>query len=440
MPGNVPPVSRSKLLIDLEPLRTYRQFRLLWTGFLIRTIGNQLTVVAVPFEVYKLTHSSLDVGLVSLAQIGPLLIGSLLGGTIVDAFERRALLILTQVLLASTSLGLALNAGYAKPALWPIFLCSALAAGYQGVDSPASTALVVSVVGRDGIVGANALWQALFSAGQIAGPAVAGLLLARISINYVFWIDVIAYGASLVAVLRMGRPPAIVRDTPRELGFKAMLGGLRYLKGHQPLQGIFLGDLVAMTLGMPRALFPALGLGRFHGGAGAVGLLYAAPGVGALAGALVTGWVRNVTHQGRAVMWAVAGWGVAITLFGLCPWLWPALVLLGIAGASDVFSAVFRGSILQLETPPDLLGRMQAVQIAVVTGGPRVGDLEHGIVAAIAGPVTAVVSGGLACVAGVALLARALPRFTNLALDTAKRSRTVIHEGDGVNVREPKDE
>jgi MFS family permease len=422
---------RSGLFIDIEPLRTYRQFRLLWTGFLIRTIGNQLTVVAVPYQVYRLTHSSLDVGLVSLVQVGPLLVGSLLGGTIVDAFERRRVLIMTQILLASTSLGLALNSGYHKPALWPIFLCSALAAGYQGVDSPASTALIVSVVGREGIVGANALWQALFSVGQIAGPAVAGLLLARISINFVYWIDVTTYGASLIAVLRMSRPPPVEDAKPRDLGFGAMVGGLKYLKGHQALEGIFLGDLIAMTLGMPRALFPALGLVRFHGGAGTVGLLYAAPGVGALVGALLTGWVRGVKRQGRAVMLAIVGWGVAITLFGLSPWLAPALVLLGAAGASDVFSAVFRGSILQLETPPGLLGRMQAVQIAVVTGGPRFGDLEHGAVAALLGPVTAVVSGGLACIAGVAVLAKALPKFTNLALDTARRELTVTEGDDG---------
>jgi MFS family permease len=429
-------VPGSKLFIDLEPLRTYRQFRLLWTGFLIRTIGNQLTVVAVPLEVYRLTHSSLDVGLVSLAQIGPLLVGSLLGGTIVDAFERRRLLIGTQILLASTSVGLALNSGYGRPALWPIFLCSALAAGYQGVDSPASTALIVSVVGREGIVGANALWQALFSVGQIAGPAIAGLLLTHISINFVYWIDVSTYGASLIAVLRMARPPAIERDRPRELGFGAMVGGLKYLKGHQPLEGIFIGDLIAMTLGMPRALFPAMGLVRFHGGAGTVGLLYAAPGVGAFVGAMLTGWVRRVKRQGRAVMVSIVGWGLAITAFGLCPWLAGALLLLGVAGASDVFSAVFRGSILQLETPPDLLGRMQAVQIAVVTGGPRFGDLEHGAVAALAGPVTAVVSGGLACIAGVVLLARALPKFTNLALDTTKREVSAA-DGDAGGTAAP---
>jgi MFS family permease len=422
---------KSGLFIDIEPLRKYRQFRLLWTGFLIRTVGNQLTVVAVPYQVYRLTHSSLDVGLVSIVQVGPLLVGSLLGGTIVDAFERRRLLIMTQILLASTSLGLALNSGYHKPALWPIFLCSALAAGYQGVDSPASTALIVSVVGREGIIGANALWQALFSVGQIAGPAIAGLLLARISINFVYWIDVATFGASLIAVLRMSKPPAIDDAKRRELGFGAMVGGLRYLKGHQPLEGIFLGDLIAMTLGMPRALFPALGLVRFHGGAGTVGLLYAAPGAGALVGALLTGWVRGVKRQGRAVMLAVVGWGVAITLFGLSPWLSPALILLGAAGASDVFSAVFRGSILQLETPPGLLGRMQAVQIAVVTGGPRFGDLEHGAVAALLGPVTAVVSGGLACIAGVAVLARALPKFTNLALDTTKRDVTLVDNDGG---------
>jgi hypothetical protein len=261
------------------------------------------------------------------------------------------------------------------------------------------------------------LWQVLFQTGQVAGPGLAGLLLARFTVGAVYWIDAVTYLASLVAILAVGRATASGHAAQRELSARAIGGGLRYVKSSQPLQGIFLADLAAMVLGMPRALFPAMGLVRFHGTAVTVGLLYAAPGLGAFIGALLTGWVRNVTHQGRAVLLAVLGWGVAIALFGALPWLYPALLLLAVAGAFDVFSAVFRGAILQLVTPPSLIGRVQAVQIAVVTGGPRLGDLEHGALGAVAGPVVAIVSGGVACVFAVALLARRLPQFSRLALN-----------------------
>ena len=288
---------RSKLLIDLSPLRRFPQFRILWSGFLIRTIGNQLTVVAVPFVILRITKSSFDVGLVSLVQLGPLLVGSLFGGTIVDSFDRRRLLIGTQILLASDECRAPLlNPGAHHPAVWPLFICSAASAGFQGVDSPASSALIVSVVDRQTIVGANALWQALFSTGQIAGPAIAGVLLSRFPIETVFWIDVASYAVSLVTVLRLSRPPALHPDGGRELGLRAMLGGVRYLKGHQPLKGIFLADLDAMVLGMPRALFPApRPVVRFHGGATAVGLLCAAPGFGVRSpGRSSPGWVSAV--------------------------------------------------------------------------------------------------------------------------------------------------
>jgi MFS family permease len=417
-------VARGRIFVDLDPFRKYPQFLLLWSGFLVRTIGNQLTVVAVPIQVFRLTHSSFEVGLVSLVQLGPLLVGSLLGGTIADNFDRRRVLMFTQVLLALTSVGLALNSGAAHPGLLPLFLCSAAAAGFQGVDSPASTAFVVNLVDRNTIVGANALWQVLFQVGQVAGPGLAGLLLIHFSISVVYWIDVATYVISLATVLGLRKTVTAVRETARELGFSAMVGGLRYLRNNQPLQGIFLADLVAMILGMPRALFPAMGLVRFHGTNFTVGLLYAAPGVGALVGALLTGWVQRVRRTGLAVLIAVAGWGVSILAFGVAPWLGVALFFLGLAGAFDVFSAVFRGAILQLVTPRPLIGRMQAVQIAVVTGGPRLGDMEHGALAALAGTEFSVVSGGLACIIGVVVLARALPRFARLTV-----TKGVVDEG-----------
>lgn len=415
-------MARPRFLVDTAPLRKFPQFRLLWSGYLVSTLGNQLTVVAVPYQIYRITHSSLDIGLVSLVQIGPLLLGSLVGGTVADAFDRRRLLAVAQLLLASTSLGLALNASSGRPALWPLFVCSGFQAGFSGIDSPTRSALVVSVVDRESIVGANALWQALFQFGQIGGPAIAGVLLGHLGVGPVYWVDLASYGASLASILRLRTVRVERPDGGRELGLRAMVGGLRFLRGHQILQAIFLVDLNAMVFGMPRALFPALGLTHFHGGAGTVGLLYSAPGVGALAGALLAGWVARVRRQGRAVLLAVSVWGVAVAVFGLVPYLPLGLALLGVAGAADVVSAVFRATILQIAAPAELLGRLQAVQTAVVTGGPRLGDLEAGVVASLAGTEVSVVSGGLLCLLGVVVLARRLPEFARLELEGLHRS------------------
>jgi MFS family permease len=417
-------MARGRVLIDLAPLRESADFRLLWGGYLATNLGSQLTLVAVAYEVYRLTGSSLAVGLVSLAQLLPLLLCSLGGGAIADLLDRRRLLLVTQLLLATTSIGLALNAASARPALWPLFVCSAAAAGLSGVDSPARTALVVDLVGTRLLVQANAAWQVLFQTAQIAGPAVGGVLLGRLGVAPVFWIDAATYAVSLASLLAIRHRPPVERAI-RRLGPGAVLDGIRFLRRHQVLQAAFLVDLNAMVFGMPRALFPALALGRFHGGPATVGLLYSAPAVGALGGALLTGWTAAVSRQGLAVLVAVALWGAAITGFGLTPLLVPALVLLGVAGAADVVSAIFRSTMLQVESPEHLRGRTQAVHIAVVTGGPRLGDLESGAVAALAGPVVSVVSGGLACLAGVAVLAKAMPRFA------AYRSPPVGHRVGG---------
>jgi MFS family permease len=400
---------RGRVLIDLAPFRENRDFRLLWAGYLTTNLGSQLTLVGVAYEVYRLSHSSLDVGLVSLAQLGPLLLGSLCGGAIADRVERRLLLIAAQLLLLTTSVGLGLNALATHPSLWPIFVCSAASAGFSGIDNPTRSALVVDLVGTKLIVQANAAWQVLFQTAQIGGPAVAGLLLGRVGVAAVFWIDVGTYLCSTTSLL-------FIRHRQKSawagrVGPGAVLDGIRFLRGNRVLQAVFLVDLNAMIFGMPRALFPALGLGHFHGGAETVGLLYSAPAVGALAGALLTGWVSSVKRQGRAVLVAVACWGAAITLFGLAPFLLLGLLCLAVAGASDVVSAIFRSSMLQVESPGHLRGRLQAVQTSVVAGGPRLGDLEAGAVAALGGPIVSVVSGGLACLAGVVVLARLMPGF-----------------------------
>ena len=417
-PGGRPPGKKPRLLIDLSPLRRSRDLRHLVWGELVSVLGNQLTTVAVPYQVYQLTHSSLDVGLVSVTQLFPLIAGSLLGGSEVDAMDRRRLLMLAQVLMAACSAGLAVNADLGT-ALWPLFVLPALSAGFSGLDSAGRNAIVPNLVRRSEVSSANAIFQALFQFGLVAGPALAGLLLAGAGVRFVYWLDVAGFGVALLAVFLISpQPPG---EGARRPGLHSIVEGLRFVHGRQAIQGAYLIDINAMVFGMPRALFPALALTRFGGGASTLGFLYAAPGAGALVGALTTGWVSRIQRQGLAVIVAVIGWGVAITCFGLVSWLPLALALLALAGCADVISAVFRSTIIQLAVPDSLRGRLAGLQIAVVTGGPRVGDLEAGAVAAAFGDTVSVVSGGLACIAGALLLARALPGFRRQRMDPVHR-------------------
>jgi len=408
-----------RLLVDISPLRESRDFRLLFFGQGISWVGRQMTMVAIPIQVYRLTHSSLAVGMTGLASLVPLVVMSMAGGAIADAIDRRKVVAVTQLLLAATSMGLAFNAGARHPALWPLYVLGALAAGLSGVDLPTRAAMVPNMVRRDLFPAASALNQILIQTGLAAGPALAGLVIERAGLAAAYWVDVATFLPALVAVLAIGAQP------PQGGGTRASLAsvgeGLRFLRGRRVLMSTFVIDLDAMIFGMPRALFPALGMGFFHGGAATVGLLYAAPGVGALAGALFTGWVGRVRGQGRAVIVAVIAWGLAITVFGLVPWLPLGLLMLAVAGAADMISAIFRTTILQLSLPDALRGRLSAVHIAVVTSGPRLGDVESGTVAALTSPRVSVISGGLACVVGALLLVRRVPELARYDAAAAEK-------------------
>ena len=412
--------ARRRLLSDVTPLRESPQYRLLYAGELLAFLGSQLTVVAVPLQVYLQTRSSLAVGLVGLAQLGPLLACSLVGGVVVDAVDRRVLLVWVQLARGALSLGLVANALRPEPALWPLYVLTAAGAGLQAVDAPARTAAIPAMVRRELLPAAAALHQILMQVGVVAGPAVAGLLVARAGLAAAYAIDVAAFVlASLLALALRPLPPGA---GAAHAGVASVMEGFRFLRGRRALQGTFLIDLNAMVFGMPRALFPALGTELFGGGPGTVGLLYAAPGAGALLGALTAGWVGGVRRQGRAVLVAVTVWGAAITVFGLVSWLPLALALLAVAGAADVVSAVFRNAILQLTVPDGLRGRLAAIHIAVVTGGPRLGDAEAGAVAALTSPQVSVVTGGLACLAGVALLAWRIPELDRTVMEPSRPS------------------
>jgi MFS family permease len=400
---------RRHVLVDVSPLRRSRDLRCLVAGQLLSTLGAQLTMVAVAYQVYALTRSSLDVGLVSLAQVLPLIAGALLGGSLADAVDRRRVLLGAQMVTLLCSAGLAVNAD-AGPVLWPLFALPAVAAGFTAATESGLSAILPNLVRRSEVASVNAMFQALFQVGQVAGPAMAGLLLAGSGVRFVYWIDAASTAAAIVATFLIGpQPPKEGASHPP--GLRSIVTGLRYLRGQPVVQGAYLIDINATVFGMPRAVFPALAATVFGGGASTLGFLYAAPGLGALLGALSTGWVHRVRRQGRAVILAVLVWGAAITCFGLVRWMPAALALLAVAGWADVISAVFRGTILQLTVPDALRGRLMGLQMAAVTGAPRVGDAESGAVAAAFGSVTSVVSGGLACIGGALLLARLLPAF-----------------------------
>lgn len=401
---------RARVLIDLAPLRRSRDLRLLVLGELGSVLGTQLTTVAVPYQVYQLTHSSLDVGLVSLAQLFPLIGGALLGGSVVDAMDRRRLLMVAQVLMAGCSAGLAVNTDLGT-SLWPLFVLPALAAGFGGLDDAGRGAIVPNLVQRSEMPNANAIFQSLFQFGLVVGPAVAGLLLAGAGVKFVYWLDVASFGAALLAAFLISPQPPLAGAGGHRPGLRSVIEGLGFVRGRQAIQGAYLIDINAMVFGMPRALFPAMAGAVFGGGTITLGFLYAAPGVGALIGAVTTGWVANLRRQGWAVIVAVSVWGAAIALFGFTDTLWIALVLLAVAGWADVISAVLRNTMLQSTIPERFRSRMSSIQMAVVQGGPRLGDMESGTVATLTSIEFSVVSGGLACIVGAAVIGALLPVF-----------------------------
>ncbi|HEY7137778.1 MAG TPA: MFS transporter [Acidimicrobiia bacterium] len=401
------------LAIDLTPLRTSRDFRLLWLGEIVSETGSQFTLVALYIQVYALTHSSLAVGAIGVVQLVPLLIVSIFGSPLIDRVDRRRLLLVSQFVAAGGSALLWIGAAAGHPPLALIYTAAAIVGGVSGFALSTRSAMTPTLVPERMLSQALALNQAMWNTALIAGPAIGGILIAQVGLSSAYAVDTCSFAATIVAAFMMApRPPVMREDAEQVSGLRAVGEGFRYLRGRQILQCTFAVDLIAMIFGMPRALFPVLAVVQFHQGAEVVGFLLAAPAIGALIAALTTGWVGRVERQGLAVLVAVAIWGFGITTFGLAgDNLAVAMVCLAIAGGADVISAVFRSTILQLSVPDDLRGRMSAVHILVVTGGPRLGDLEAGAVASVFTPTISVVSGGLICLGGVVALGLGVPAF-----------------------------
>lgn len=400
-----------RLLVDVEPLRRDRDYRWLWSGQVVSGMGTQITRIALPYQVYVLTGSTLAVGLLALVQLVPILVVSLYAGSLADAMDRRRLMLITAVGLAGCSLGLTSIASSSSPPLAAIFAVALVAAILTSIDQPARSSSIPRLVPAARLPAAIALNQLNLQTASIVGPALGGILIATVGLAGAYAVDAVSFGASIVALLAIAPIPPL--GTAVRPSLDAIREGLGFARRRRVILSTFVIDLVAMIFGMPMSLFPALALDVFQTGPAGVGFLSAALAVGAFLGALLSGWVSGVRRTGRAVIIAVALWGLAITAFGLATFSFPlALAFLAMAGAADVLSAVFRSTIVQTETPDELRGRVTSIHILVVTSGPRLGDLEAAAVASVVGVQFSVVSGGILCLVGVGAVMR---RFSELA-------------------------
>lgn len=375
--------------------------------------GHQITTVALLVQVDRLTGSAAAVGAIGLVQLLPLVLASFAIGPVIDTADRRRVLLAAQAGLAASSALLLGGALADRPPLALLYAAAAVNAALVAVVMPTRAAMTPNLVPVELLPAAAALNQVMWSAAAVVGPAIGGVVVGRAGLAWAYGIDLATYVVAVGFVVLV-RAQVPTRDPARvgERGWDAVVAGLRYLRGKRVLQSTFTVDVVAMVFGMPRALFPVLAREQFGRGPEAVGWLLSSVAAGALVGALASGWVGRIRRQGRAVLVAVAVWGAGITAFGLAGDRWVlALACLALAGGADVVSAVFRNTIQQVVVPDDLRGRLSAFNILIVSGGPRLGDFEAGLVAAAFSPTASVVSGGLLCLAGVAGIMVAVPRF-----------------------------
>jgi len=400
-----------RLAIDVGPLKRYPAFRRLFVGQTISTFGSEVAAVAAPFQLFQLTHSTLQVGLLSLCELFPLLTLTIVGGALADAVDRRRLLLVTEVLLALVALGFAFNASLAEPKVWAIYVLVTLAMSIFSLGVAGMGTVIPRLVQPHELAAANAIENVYGSTTNVAGPALGGVLIALLGLKGAYLLDAGTFAASLWSVWRL--PPLPAAHDAERPSWQTIKEGFRFVRHKKVLLGMFLVDSNAMVFGMPRALFPALAINHFGGGAGKLGLMYAAPYAGALVSSLLSGWIGHVRRQGLIVAVAAALWGVAITTFGFAETFWLALLLLAAAGAADNVSAVLRGTILWTVTPDEVRGRVSGIEFAQVAATPALGNVEAGLVAELTSLRFSIVSGGLLCIIGTVVVALAVPAFTH---------------------------
>ena len=397
------------MFLNLAPLRKHRDYRLLYTGQLVSMFGSMITYVAVPYQVFELTHSSFLVGMLGASQLIPLLLFALWGGAYADAMDRRKLLVVSEIVMTAGSLALAINGMLAHSSVVLIFAVSAMMSACNGFHRPALDAMTPRLVDREDLTAVSALNFFRFSISAIGGPALGGVCMAALGYPLTYMIDVLSFLVSLISLAAIRRMPP--SDRASRPGIQSIVEGLKYALGRPELIGTYVVDMVAMTFAMPMALFPSMAVA--WGGAKAAGWLYSAMSFGSLFTTIFSGWTSKVNRHGAAVVIAAAIWALAIVFVGFSSSLPLAVVCLAMAGAADSVSGVFRGTIWNETIPSDLRGRLAGVEMISYLSGPLLGNARAGWVASISSNTISIVSGGVICFVGVLLCIPFLPAFWN---------------------------
>lgn len=415
------------LFLDLSPLRKHRDYRLLYVGQVLSFVGSMLTYVAVPYQIFQITRSSLWVGLLGTAQLIPLLVAALFGGALADTIDRRRLLVVSELVMACGSLAMVVNSLLEKPSAVVLFGVSAAMSGVNGFHRPALDALTPRLVEREDMTAVSALSFLRFNVGAIGGPALAGFLIARFGVAITYAIDCLSFGISM-ACLALLRPVAMPK-LEESSSIARIAEGLRYAIRRPELIGTYVIDIVAMLFAMPMALFP--GMGERWGGASATGWLYSSMSIGALVMTMLSGWSSRVRRHGAAVVVAAGVWGVAIIALGFAPSLPLAIGCLALAGAADAVSGLFRMTIWNQTIPDTLRGRLAGVEMISYMTGPLLGNARAGFVASAAGERASIVSGGVLCVLGVVLCVPLLPAFWRYVATNGAGANEVESKANG---------
>jgi MFS family permease len=393
--------------MDLSPLRTSRDFALVFTGGGISGLGSFITYVSIPYQVFLLTDDPVLVGLLGICELVPLLFMAFVGGALADYLDRRRLVIYGELAFAALTAALLVNALVGSPRLWPLFVVAALTTAIDGIQRPALDAIIPRLVAPQQIPAASVLNSLRMTVSSLAGPAIAGILLATVDIAWVFAIDLatFAVGLGCLAFVRKVPPP----PAPQRPSLRSAMAGLRYARSRPELLGTYLVDINAMFFGMSQALYPFVA--QRLGGPAVLGLLYAAPSAGSLLATVTSRWTGRIHRHGLAVTLAAAGWGVAIIGFGLSGTLWFALVCLVAAGAADMISGIFRSVIWNQTIPDHLRGRLAGIEMLSYSIGPTLGNARSGLTTKMLGIGGSIIWGGVACVVGTVALAAVLPAF-----------------------------
>ncbi len=403
----------------MTPFRESREFRLISIGGIVSNLGSQAVLVALPFQIYVLSHSATVLGLLGLFELGPMIVVSLVGGAVADRRDRRPVLAIAQVgIITIATLLFLLSFLDPDPPVILILSLGGLLAGCTALDSVARGAIIPGVVGPENLRAGLAFNYGTQQATGIIGPGVGGIMIGVLGgVSWIYAADAVLCCSMLFAALAIGpQPPHTSEHHPPVK--QAIAEGLRFVVSKKALAGSFLIDINAMLFGMPRVLFAVLSLGVYHAGASGTGLLYTSIAVGGTVSVLGSGWILHVRRLGLVTIAMVLVWGVAIGAAGLARTIGPAAVLLGIAGWADGLSAICRSTISQTVTPDRLRGRMSSVFSLVVTSGPRLGDIESGLVAGFSGAANSVLIGGIGCIIGVGVTVLAFPELAAYDADT----------------------